>query len=280
MNHHSQHREHRFETTGHVRVRVEVERGSITLHAEDDLPATLVEVTGRDAGDVAIRRDGDDLVLLTPTGRGLRARATDLEVVLRVPTDTDLSTRTASADVVLTGRCGTALVRTSSGAVRLDEVRGEARVDTASGDVHVEVVHGHLVVKSGSGDVVVGRSAGALTVSTGSGDVDLGRAVGPIDVKTGSGDVHVASLGGDLTMLSGSGDATVDVVSAGRLTFRGASCDVHLGVPTGLPVWTDITSLSGEVRSTVAPTGPPAEGAPYVEVRATTVSGDVVLAPA
>jgi hypothetical protein len=42
-------------------------------------------------------------------------------------------------------------------------------------------------------------------------------------------------------------------------------------------VWTDISTLSGRIHSDIEGSGEPAEGAEHVELRASTVSGDVVL---
>ena len=47
--------------------------------------------------------------------------------------------------------------------------------------------------------------------------------------------------------------------------------------PRGLPVWTDISTMTGQVRSDLESAGPPADGAPHLEVLARTMSGDVVL---
>ena len=63
----------------------------------------------------------------------------------------------------------------------------------------------------------------------------------------------------------------------GRLTAKGASGDVHVGIPAGVPVWTDISTVSGEIRSNLHGAGEPGEGADHVELRAKTVSGDIVL---
>jgi hypothetical protein len=50
-----------------------------------------------------------------------------------------------------------------------------------------------------------------------------------------------------------------------------------VGIPAGTPVWTDISSLTGRIHSTLSGAGQPAEGQDHVEVRATTVSGNVSL---
>jgi hypothetical protein len=62
--------------------------------------------------------------------------------------------------------------------------------------------------------------------------------------------------------------------------MKGASGDVTVGVPAGVPVWTDISTVTGAIRSQLPHAGQPAEGADHVEVRAKTVSGDIVLTQA
>jgi DUF4097 and DUF4098 domain-containing protein YvlB len=96
-------------------------------------------------------------------------------------------------------------------------------------------------------------------------------------VKTGSGDVKVGDAGTDVTLTTGSGDLVVSTARRGRMTAKGASGDVHVGIPAGVPVWTDISTVSGEIRSSLQGAGQPAEGADHVEVRAKVVSGDIVL---
>ena len=104
----------------------------------------------------------------------------------------------------------------------------------------------------------------------------LGTAV----VKTGSGDLEVGESTADLTSKTGSGDVVVRTARRGRIQVKGASTRVHVGIPAGTPVWTDVTTVSGRVSSTLPPVGQPEPGADHVELRATTVSGDITLVPA
>ena len=78
-------------------------------------------------------------------------------------------------------------------------------------------------------------------------------------------------------MSTGSGDFVVDQAPSGKFTAKAASGDVRLGVPHGVPVWTDVTTVSGRIRSSLQGAGQPAQGQDHVEVRATTVSGDIEL---
>ena len=114
-------------------------------------------------------------------------------------------------------------------------------------------------------------------VTAGSGDVEFGTTAGPTVVKTGSGDLRVAIADGDLAMSTGSGDATVNRLNRGRFSLKGASGDLRIGIPRGVPVWTDISPSAARVRSDLASAGEPADGQDFVELVARTVSGDLDL---
>ena len=84
-------------------------------------------------------------------------------------------------------------------------------------------------------------------------------------------------MGGEAVVTTGSGDLVVAEVASGRVTAKTASGDVRIGVVSGTPVWTDVRTASGRLTSTLPSTGEPAPGQAYLEVRATTASGDVTL---
>ena len=123
----------------------------------------------------------------------------------------------------------------------------------------------------------LGHGGGAVTVSTGSGDVEIGTSGSAAVVKTGSGDLRVGESYDDVSLATGSGDFVIDHAHRGRLTAKGASGDVRVGIPAGTPVWTDLTTVSGAIRSSLEGAGQPAEGQDHIELRAKTVSGDIVL---
>jgi len=152
-----------------------------------------------------------------------------------------------------------------------------AVLETGSGSIRLGEAASDLRIKSGSGDVSVGSAARTVVVSTGSGDVELGTTHAPVSVKTGSGGLRVNDAGSDVTLTTGSGDLEVTSAGRGRITGKGASGDVRIGIPAGVPVWTDISTVSGEIRSNLQGAGQPQDGADHVEVRAKVVSGDIVL---
>ena len=272
--------EHHVATLHPVSLYAEIGKGSVTVHAVDTTESR-VEVTGRDAADVRVEQDGDELVVMAPRQRTgfLSGGDATLHYVITVPAGSNLAVKSGSADVRAHGGYDTCQVRCGSGDVALERI-GAATIETGSGDIRVAHAGQELRVKSGSGDVTVREAVGALSISTGSGDIEIGASRGRTSVKTGSGDVSVTESTDDVSLSTGSGDLSIATARRGRITVKGASSDVRIGVPEGLPVWTDITSLSGRLRSGITSAGQPEEGADHLEVRATTVSGDVTLVPA
>jgi len=269
--------DHQFETPRPVRLVTEIGKGSVTI-AATETTTTRVEIAGRDADLVDVRQDGDQVSVIGPKQWGsFFGSDSRLDVTISIPTGSQLAVKTGSAGVTVSGTVGAGQVKSGSGDVEVDTADGPLVVETGSGAVRIEQARADLRVKSGSGDVLVTEAAATLVVSTGSGEVRLGRTHGPVVVKTGSGDVRVDDAGSDVTLSTGSGDLVVSTARRGRMTAKGASGDVHVGVPAGVPVWTDISTVSGHIRSNLQGTGAPQDGADHVEVRAKVVSGDVVL---
>lgn len=271
--------EHSFHTQTPIRLYVEIGSGSVRAAAGDS-DETTVSITGRRAEEVRVTQDGDQISVVAPKGSGGFFNDNQLHVVVNCPTGSDAAIRTGSADVALTGAFNDLDTKTGSGDVAVGELIGDGSAQTGSGDVRVDKVGGGLRVKCGSGDVRVGVVGGDVVIATGSGDVSLHESLADAAVKTGSGDLYVERAAGDVSLSSGSGDLRVDRISRGKVTLKGASSDTRIGVPAGTPVWTDISTISGSIRSNLETTGAPAEGQDHVEVRVNTVSGDVELVEA
>ena len=268
-----------FETPAPTELYVVVPVGDVHVRC-DDVERTTVEVDGNDAEDVVVEQRGDQIVVIAPMKRGLFlgfGPSGQLRVRVTMPHDSALATKLASADLDVAGRLGPVRLRSGSGDVRLDEVAADAVAEAGSGDLEIRTVAGELRVKCGSGDVEIGSVAGATAVSTGSGSVEIGTSAGPVQAKSGSGDLHVGRAHHDLTLSAASGDLTVDCMDRGALRAQSVSGDIRVGIPAGVPVWTDINCVTGSVRSDLEGAGEPEEGQDFVEVRAKTVSGDVHL---
>ncbi|WP_210439160.1 DUF4097 family beta strand repeat-containing protein [Nocardioides xinjiangensis] len=266
-----------FDTPEPVDLYVENRRGTVDVTATDTTETT-VRITGERAEEFDVRDLGDRIAIIAPPrSSGLLGRDPHATIAVEVPVGSGLTAKVGSSDVVARGRFADSRVDSGSGDVTLDVVEGDAVVHSGSGDLVVEHLVGEAQLKSGSGDVVVRRAESSLVVATGSGDVRVESARDDLAIKTGSGDAMVRSLGGEAVFTTGSGDLVVTEVASGRITAKTASGDVRIGVVPGTPVWTDVRTASGRLASTLPSTGEPAPDQPYLEVRATTASGDVTL---
>ncbi|HET9499816.1 MAG TPA: DUF4097 family beta strand repeat-containing protein [Marmoricola sp.] len=268
----------RFPTPRAIAVYVELGAGSLVVRAEAT-DETSVQVEGPRSEEFVVELEGDQLAVIAPRGRFFSGNEQH-RVEIVVPEDSDLATRLGSADTSTTGPLGSLRLKTGSGDIRVDTATGHAVVESGSGDVLCDRLEGEVRVKSGSGDVELGEVHGKLGVSTGSGDIVLGVVHDTAVLKTGSGDLDVQRPEGTVQFSTASGDLRVARAHQGSIVAKSASGDVQVGVVEGTPVWTDINTVSGEVSSRLAPTGKPADGQPHLEIRANTVTGDVLLTPA
>jgi hypothetical protein len=243
-------------TPNGVRLKMRVLSGRCEI-ATAETTETVVEATpmngssaSREAAEALVEelRDlpggGHEVVIEVPKRKRLVPGFGDASVLIRVrgPHGLALDASTASADVEVLGRLGEADVRTASGDVHIECAEGPAEVKTASGDVALGTLMDEARVNTMSGDVRVRETATALSVNTMSGDVRITRAAG--------GTIHLRSMSGDL-------EAAI---------ARGAS------------LYVDATSASGDVRSELPVTGSaPDGGHADVELRATSLSGDIVV---
>ncbi len=266
-----------FETHEPVDLYVELGKGSLNVTATDTT-ATTVEVVGRDSEEVMVRQEGRQISVVSPKGnRGLFGGEPSYVVTISLPTRSNTVVKTGSADVGFDGTFGAGQIRSGSGDCRLESFDGPLIVETGSGDIVLDRAGAELRVKSGSGDVDVAHAEGTLAVSTGSGDVEIGTTNGQAVVKTGSGDLEIGQASDGVTMSTGSGDMKIGSATKGKFSAKGASGDVLIGIPAGIPVWTDLTTVSGTIHSNLNGAGQPEPGQDYVELRAKTVSGDIQL---
>jgi putative adhesin len=241
-------------TPNGVRLKVRVLSGRCEIETADT-DETVVEATpmngssaSREAAEALVEelRDihagGHELVVEVPKRKRLGFGDASVLVRVRGPHGLGLDASTASADVEVLGRLGDADVR------------------TASGDVHIESAEGRAAVKTASGDVALGTMSGDTSVNTMSGDVRVQETATALDVNTMSGDVRVRRATG------------------GTVQLRSMSGDLEAAIARGASLYVDATSASGDVRSELPVTGSAPDGGPAdVELRATSLSGDIVV---
>ena len=246
-------RQERFTVGERPSIAVEVKSGSVDVRA--GAPGEIaVSMEGAEVDQWLVEQLGDEVTIESGAGRSRRIRPVRLVVV--VPPDTEVAVRVASADVTVDGRIGPTRVRSASGDVRLGDV-ARADVSTASGDVRAGDVRASIDCKTASGDVHVLGVGGRLTVGTASGDVLVTRAADDVSIGTASGDVRI------------------DRYDGSNVAVKCISGDVLIGLPAGIRVEPDISTLSGRTvlpePSSTAPTGERR----VVRVGLKTVTGDI-----
>ena len=247
---------HTFDRATPVTLSLRLHRGTAEVVAENR-PDAQVEIRGDDRFTVTL--EGDTLVVHAPETTFDWRRTPKAHVLVRVPLDSALAVKAASADLRASGRWST------------------AQVDTASGDVRVEEVSGDALLKAASGDVSVRQVGGSLRIGSSSGGLEIGDVTRDVKADTASGDIVIRRAGGSLQAGSASGDIEIGELTRGRARISTASGDISVGVTAGTGVWLDLNTASGSTSSDLtmhnaAPVGTPEA---TLELRVRTASGDI-----
>ncbi len=280
--------ERAFETPSPVRLVVENEAGLVTVRAVP-APSTSVAVTADtpsaeeivEATTVECRPSGDTHTVLVkvPRQRGRRAlRRAAVTVRVDVPEGSDVSVATASADVEVTGTVGAVDVKTASGDVSTDDIGHGLRAVTASGNVLVGTVSGGLKMRSASGDLRCARVTGRADCASTSGDVEIGAADDAVEIQATSGSVRLGELRNGAKVANVSGNIRVLSLGEGHLLVRSVSGDVVVGVPSGVDLFVDVSTM-GTFHSDIPIGDAPTSGGNgnKADVSVSTVSGNVEI---
>ncbi|MGC4891111.1 DUF4097 family beta strand repeat-containing protein [Micromonospora sp. DT227] len=204
-------------------------------------------------------------VLDVPAGR--------IQVIAADRADTSVEVRPADAARSRDARSAEqAVVSYADGVLRLHVPEPAGRIIGAPGSVEVTVrmpAGSDLQATSGAvevrgvgrlGDVTVDGAyrqvkideAASVHLTATDGDVEIGRLTGAAEISTARGDIRIAeAVRGTVVLRTRSGDITVAAAS---------------GVPASLDAGTDHGRVSNALRN---------DGAPVLDIRATTSHGDI-----
>ena len=205
-------------------------------------------------------------------------RPESIDVVIQLPTDSDVRGEAGIGDFQADGALGTVTLKTDLGAVRLAET-GPLNVRSGLGEVTVEGVSGSAEVHCGSSDIRIGAVDGTADVSTSNGKVRVGVVTGPANVKAANGSVSVDRALSDLTATSSNGQVRVGEVARGKVSATSKNGAVEVGIREGSAAWLELNTGLGRVYNELNSTDAPEAGEPVdrVEVRASTKLGDVTI---
>lgn len=258
---------HTFPLPGPIHLMVRLGHGSLTVTARDDLAEATVTLSGPDPDVLercAVELRGQALAVVAP-----RPGVSDLRaawrkdrdavwVAVEVPTGTPVKLATATADVTVHGRTGTADIATGHAAVDLGSVAGDLRLRIGNGESRVGDVAGSVQFKGGRVEAQFGEIDGSLACGFGSGTVSARRVRGDLRARAGSGSTSVDAAYGNVDLATGSGSLTI-------------------GVPDGVSVRLDVMTGSGALHSDLPLEQAPRAGSRTVTLRAQTGNGDVRL---
>jgi len=253
-----------FPTPRPVNAVVKLASGALEITAEArDTAVVEVEPYGDGPGSheaaeqTKVDFHGDTLTVTAPEGGWLGRRSAAILVTIRVPLDSSLRLRAASANTACRGRFAAVDVNGASGDVYFEHVTGDAKVRIASGDVTAGQVDGELQVGGAAGDVSARRVGGLFDANLASGNVEVGEADADVSAKTASGSVLIGAA------------------QRGTVKVRTTSGAVSVGVRSGTGVWLDLGTVSGHTRNDLdMSAGGDASGHDLsLDVR--TVSGDI-----
>ena len=247
-----------FATPEPPKLRFGIGAGRIEVETADVAETTVeVEAIRGDVEDLKVEQHGRDVVVESRKRLGLKSDQ-EFDIRIRAPYGSEVDANVASAPFRATGRLS------------------KLEVNTASGDVQVENVERDVKIHSASGDVQLGSVGGRTDVNTASGDVQVDSAGGGGTIRSASGDVQIAEAARQVKLQTASGDMVISSIAEGSIDVKSASGDVRVGIKQGSRLHVDARSLSGDTTSEVELGGvETATGGPLVEVKGTTMSGDI-----
>jgi DUF4097 and DUF4098 domain-containing protein YvlB len=276
-----------FDTPEPIAARVDIGAGSVRVSASPRTD-TVVEVRPSDetnqtdvhaATQTRIEYAGGRLLVKGPMNRKRSwfslSSGPSLDVSIELPEGSELDA-SSWADLDCEGRLGDVRINNAVGDLRIEQTAG-LRAKTASGDIIVNRVEGHADLNSSSGDIRIGRVDGNAVLKTASGDLAVGDVTGELRLNTASGDIDVDRALASVTAKTASGHVRVGEVVSGSVALHTGDGEVEVGIRKGTAVWLDVRSTSGTVRSSLEAADGPGEAEQTVEIRARTLSGDIVV---
>lgn len=274
-----------FQTSEPITLSIELASGQVDVYAVTT-NTTEIELRPASPGDrdaeamierTRVEQTGETIVVHVPDSKGLGflRRTPEIVITARVPAGSNLEAKLKSADLQVEGELGSAKVETASGDISVGDLSGDVRISAASGTVQLGTIGGIVRVQTASGDAILDTACGDCHVQTASGDIQIDAVEGEFNARTASGDVIVREAGMSANVKTASGDVELSQVASGKVDVTTASGDIIIGVQRGVVVWTDASSLTGNVLSSLEATELDGDSAGTLELRAHSTTGDI-----
>ena len=259
-----------FETPQAISVDLSVEFGGARIYA-GDRQTTVVEVRPSSAARKAdveaaeatrVQFSGGRLEVRAPAPKpwrlGLFGKPGAIDVVIQVPSGSQVQGSTAYGDFDAEGVLGNCSLKTSYGTLRVEAAEA-------------------LTLHSNAGNITAGRVAGVAELSTSWGDLRIGETSAPATLKTSGGDIRVERAGEGINARTAYGAIHVARAVRGQLELATSYGDVEVGVADGTATFLELRSGHGGVRNQLERLDDPTPPEEVLKVRAQTNYGDIKI---
>jgi Toastrack DUF4097 len=252
---------HQYPVKGKPDVHVKTDDGSVRVEtgAAGQVDARVTTEGWRIApGEVTVTESqtGDrvDIEVKTPKGH-FGAGHRSIEVLLRVPKESDLEVGTGDGSIKAQPVSGRLNLSTGDGSITADGLQGEIRLHTGDGSIRAEGLSGRLKADTGDGSMTVRGRFDILDLQTGDGSINATAEEGSKvesawSLHSGDGSVTLRlpeGLGAELDAQSGEGSISLDKPASVKGTIREHAVRGTLG-PGGPPL--KIYTGDGSIRLT------------------------------
>lgn len=270
-----------YDTPKPITAIVDYSVGTARITATDRTDTVVEVVPANPAAEADVRAaeqtkvtcSGGTLTVKGPRKRSPFGRVGTIDIVIELPSGSGLQGTGQVGDFHCTGRLGETRLKTSVGDLQVEEMAG-GRLRSESGLVRLERSTGPAEVIA-AGRIDVGTVGGSLMVRNANGDTELAEVTGPLDVSAANGRIDVGAAHADVEAKSANGGIRLARVARGRVTLRGSTGDLEIGIPETTAAWLDIHTHVGSLRNTLGASDGPGDATDTVEVRARTSVGDI-----
>ncbi len=275
-----------FSTPEPISLTVEVVVGDVRIAASDRLD-TVVRVRPSDeshepdvraAEQTRVDHAAGRLAVRGPKQRGLGlfSRIGSVDVIVDLPTGSQVQGETAVGAFHCVGQLGECRLKTSSGTIEVDRA-STLDLNTGLGSVVVERAAGNAEVSTGSGRVRLGVVEGAAVIKNSNGDTSVGQVRGDVRVNAANGDISIGRADGDVTASSANGDVRVADAARGSASLKTALGAIEIGIRTGTAARLDVHTSFGRVHNQMQTVPSPGSSDETIDVRARTSYGDIII---
>jgi Putative adhesin len=234
-----------FTVTGHARVRVQTDDGSVRVSTGDIKQVEIrVEYTGykldRDL-QVSTSQNGDSVEVIAKTHGGnwfnFGVRHSSLRVEVHMPKDADLE------------------VSSGDGSVEADSINGNLDVRTGDGHISVQGAKGNIRLRTGDGHIEGRALDGRADITTGDGHVNVEGRFDSLNIKTGDGSVTAragkgSTVSAPWNIHTGDGSVDLDLPGEMQANLDASTHDgrISLGIPVTVEGTFSTTKIMGKMN--------------------------------